>query len=95
MEKNKKLTDRPLNPDHVKQLFRTKSGPVEGKVIGPRIGFRWRIIEYCRWRPSTRVPGGWDKYMSFRHSDHVHLEKCVKEVGKWLREVDEPPRKRD
>lgn len=81
--------------DPIIQLFRTKSGPVEAKVIGSRLGMRWRMIEYCRWLPSTRNAGGWDKYVTFRHSDHVHLEKCVREVGKWLREVDGPATGRD
>jgi hypothetical protein len=66
-------------------LFEHDDGPVHVRVYGPRRGFRWRSVEYFRWRISPQHPGTWDKITWFRENDQPHLEKCVKAVRAWLK----------
>lgn len=72
----------------VELLFQCKYGPVCAYIRGPRSGFRWRNIEYCRWQMSTKQSGAWDKLHTFRSQDQPHLKRCAAAVSQWLRDND-------
>jgi len=71
--------------DHWQKLFHHKDGRVHLEIWGHRIGWKKRSINFYRWRPSTRVPGSFDKVDWFEPRDLVHLEKCIKQAREWCK----------
>lgn len=77
---------RKTETDHEQTLFHAKWGVVHVEVRGPRLGWRWRSIEFFRYLPSTRRPGGWDQVRDFRPADLPALKKCLNEAIAWCKE---------
>lgn len=70
------------------RLFKYRAGRVDIEIWGPRIGWKKRAVRFCRWRPSTRDPGGFDRIDWFEERDLVHLEKCIKQARLWCKAED-------
>lgn len=70
------------------RLFKYRAGRVDIEIGGPRIGWKKRAVRFCRWRPSTRDPGGFDRIDWFEERDLVHLEKCIKQARLWCKAED-------
>ena len=69
-------------------LFKVTKGTVTVEIRGPRLGWRWRDIQYYRWQKSTKDPAGWDRMPPNRAVDQAHLEQCVQAACHWLRQED-------
>lgn len=78
------------NGNRVRVLFKVKKGTVTAEVRGPRLGWKWRVINYYRWEISTRKPGTWEKAFPDRTVDQMYLDQCVKAVRAWLRDNEAP-----
>ncbi len=68
-----------------RKLFATKHGSVRAVVIGPALGWKWRMIKYYRLELSRREPGKWvELHDRWRASDNPQLAKCVADVEGFL-----------
>lgn len=69
-------------------LFKIKKGTVTAEIHGPRIGWRWRDIKYCRGTKCQKERTRWIKVASCRSVDRTFLEHCVKRLRAWLKDDD-------
>ena len=74
------------NGARVRTLFSCRYGSVEARIAGPRLGFRWRQIEYFRWERSHKPDAAWIKSPADRECDQNDLLRCVRAVLEWLKQ---------
>ena len=67
------LNHQPSDGSKPELLFQHKSGLMNVKVIGPRIGWGWNHVEYYCWARSRTEPGQFEKRLPSRRDDQQHI----------------------